>query len=53
MTSKLTYSNQRMEIKVNENVLYANVEATADYWYYPGAMYRRNGDPGDPPDEGD
>lgn len=51
MTSKLTYSNQRMEIKVNENVLYANVEATADYWYYPGTMYRRNGDPGDPPDE--
>ena len=28
-----------------------DVRASGTYYYYPGCMYRRNGDPGDPPEE--
>lgn len=27
------------------------VSAECDYYYSPGCMYKRNGDPGDPPEE--
>ena len=39
------------------NITYKNVELDVDvsaqgtYYYSPGCMYRRNGDPGDPPEE--
>lgn len=28
-----------------------DVHASGTYYYYPGCMYRKNGDPGDPPEE--
>lgn len=39
------------------NITYKNVELDVDviasgtYYYSPGCMHRRNGDPGDPPEE--
>ena len=38
------------EFEVNDTVT-CTVYATAYYSYTPGTMYKRNGDPGDPPEE--
>ena len=49
--SKITYSNDDLELEVGDKYYKVEVEATADYYYAPGCMYMRNGDPGYPPEE--
>ena len=38
----ITYKDVELNVYVN---------ASGTYYYSPGCMYRRNGDPGDPPEE--
>lgn len=46
-----TYSNDDLELDVGEKTYKVSVEATASYYYSPGRMYMRNGDPGYPEEE--
>lgn len=50
MTSTLTYNNDDLEFTYNGRYYSVDVHATAECSYSPGCMYRRNGDPGDPPE---
>ena len=50
MTSTLTYNNDDLEFSYNGREYSVDVHATAEQYYSPGCMYRRNGDPGDPPE---
>lgn len=50
MTSTLTYSNDDLEFSYNGREYSVDVHATAECYYSPGCMYKRNGDPGDPPE---
>lgn len=45
-----TYKNDDLEIWIGDKEYSGSVEAYGEGWYEPGTMYRRNGDPGDPPD---
>jgi len=50
MMSTLTYNNDDLEFSYNGREYSVDVHARAEYYYSPGCMYRRNGDPGDPPE---
>lgn len=50
MTGTLTYNNDDLEFTYDGKEYCVDVHATAEYYYSPGCMYRRNGDPGDPPE---
>lgn len=48
--TKQFYENDALDITVDGKNYIVDVKASADYYYDPGCMYRRNGDPGDPPE---
>ena len=45
------YYDGSVHVKVGNEEYDVDLTATAYYYYSPGTMYRRNGDPGDPPEE--
>lgn len=46
-----TFWDGSVHIEYKNVELDVDVIASGTYYYYPGCMYRRNGDPGDPPEE--
>lgn len=46
----VTYSGDA-QLEVQDKLYDVEFFATAEYTYSPGCMYKRNGDPGDPPEE--
>lgn len=44
------YYDGSVHVKINGEEYDIDLHATAYYHYTPGTMYRRNGDPGDPPE---
>lgn len=48
----ITYSNDDLELDVNDKTYRVAVEASTSYYFSPGRMYIPNGDPGYP-DESD
>lgn len=48
--TKQFYKNDDLDITVDGKNYTVDVTARADYYYDAGCMYRRNGDPGDPPE---
>ena len=49
--TELLYDDDDYTIEVGGFLYRLGVHAEAEYSYTPGSMYRRNGDPGDPPEE--
>ena len=45
------FNQDDFEFELDGRTYYAEVHASAYYHYTSGTMYRRNGDPGDPPEE--
>lgn len=50
--TKLTYDDDNLQLKIENKTYRVELHAEASYWRTSGTMYRSNGDPGDPPDEG-
>ena len=51
MSKGNVYWDGGVHITYKDIELDVDVSATGSYYYSPGTMYRRNGDPGDPPEE--
>lgn len=49
--TELQFSSDEFIVTVNGEEYLCGVYAEANHWYSPGCMYRRNGDPGDPPED--
>ncbi len=49
--SNAVYWDGSVNITYKDVELDVDVSASGTYYYSPGCMYRRNGDPGDPPEE--
>ena len=49
--TKLSYENDSYTVSVNGKDYICYVRAEAEYWYDPGCMYLRNGDPGYPSED--
>ena len=47
--SNMHFYNDDYEVELNDRIYHCCVEGTATSIHEPGTMYRRNGDPGDPP----
>lgn len=51
MSRNNVYWDGSVHITYKDTELDVDVSASGTYYYSPGCMYRRNGDPGDPPEE--
>lgn len=51
MSKGTVYWDGSVNITYKDVELDVDVSAQGTYYYSPGCMYRRNGDPGDPPEE--
>lgn len=51
MSTRAIYRDDDVQLEINNKWYRVDVEAEASYYYSPGRMYMRNGDPGYPPDE--
>lgn len=51
MSRNNAYWDGSVHITYDDVELDCDVLARGTYYYSPGTMYRRNGDPGDPPEE--
>jgi len=51
MSKSAVYWDGSVNITYKDVELDVDVIASGTYYYSPGCMYRRNGDPGDPPEE--
>lgn len=51
MSKSAVYWDGSVNITYKDVELDVDVSAQGTYYYSPGCMYRKNGDPGDPPEE--
>lgn len=49
--SNMVYNSDEYDVEVDGKLYYCAVEGKATSIHTPGTMYRRNGDPGDPPED--